>query len=171
MLLAGVMLKMGVLGAFLIVQHTSGTFGPQWLIAMFGSVAACGYCACQSDSKAFIAFSSVSHMNFTLAVLLTHGTTTDWIAFLHAMLHGLVSSAMFHYAGLLFHCSGTRMLYFTMLNNAIKYLPMAMNVLLLANCSVPPLGTSWPEIGAAVALTNAMWLLCTMLMAYAFLMA
>jgi len=71
MVLAGALLKLGGYGfyrfSFFVVQHLNFLFTYLYSIGLIGGLIRCFLCLRQSDLKAFVAYSSVCHMGYSLA--------------------------------------------------------------------------------------------------------
>jgi len=110
-LLASLLLKLGCVGLVRLVR-----FDLFFLVVVFGAglvgrLCGCLCAVCQRDSKALVAYSSVSHMNFLLAALCCGGcgASGTWVIM---VAHGLVSGGLFYVCGLRYYVFGTRKLYF-----------------------------------------------------------
>nr|YP_009515323.1 NADH dehydrogenase subunit 4 [Limnadia lenticularis]AXH81656.1 NADH dehydrogenase subunit 4 [Limnadia lenticularis] len=115
MILAGVLLKLGGYGLMrclpLITSSVSKIFNP-WLMSMviWGGVFASMICLRQNDTKSLIAYSSVAHMSLVCVSILTL-FTSGWLGALMMMIaHGLISSALFCLANIIYERSGSRSL-------------------------------------------------------------
>nr|QJS52212.1 NADH dehydrogenase subunit 4 [Gondwanalimnadia sp. MT-2020] len=115
MILAGILLKLGGYGLMRSLPLTSfslmKSFNP-WImsVAIWGGVFASFICTRQNDMKSLIAYSSVAHMALVCVTLLTL-LTSGWVGSLIMMIaHGLISSALFCLANILYEQSGSRSL-------------------------------------------------------------
>uniref|UniRef100_UPI0030FE4A72 NADH dehydrogenase subunit 4 n=1 Tax=Thyasira tokunagai TaxID=3055801 RepID=UPI0030FE4A72 len=143
MMLAGILLKMGVYGLVMLYWFIEIKF--VWILEFFSVVGALGgvisgaICLYQSDMKALIAYSSVSHMCFLMVGL----TTMGWIGWvgvtLMAISHGVCSPWLFFLANYLSDVMGTRSLY--MLKGIVLSIPLLTFFMFLGVCgnmAVPP---------------------------------
>lgn len=75
---------------------------------MVGYVVATLFAVQQSDLKRFVAYTSISHMNFGTAVLFNH-TDLGILAYLHTMVsHGIIATALFMLVGFIYYQAGCR---------------------------------------------------------------
>nr|YP_010713944.1 NADH dehydrogenase subunit 4 [Eleutherocaulis alte]WDD39317.1 NADH dehydrogenase subunit 4 [Eleutherocaulis alte] len=111
MILAGVLLKLGGYGVFLMFN----CFGvdPVFLnlvlsLSMFGAIVSCLVCFNQNDIKSLIAYSSVAHMGLVSCGLLINTSWSVNSALVMMLAHGFVSPAMFMIAFVFYSKSNTR---------------------------------------------------------------
>nr|UTN43090.1 NADH dehydrogenase subunit 4 [Oxylipeurus chiniri] len=110
MILAGTMLKMGVYGLIRIFSF----FANFYMITFFLSVCICGALISSSlslsvdDMKQTVAFSSVSHMNFCAAVLMTFSELGKSSCVLILFTHALSSCGLFYLVTKCYSNSGSR---------------------------------------------------------------
>nr|AFJ14729.1 NADH dehydrogenase subunit 4 [Pomphorhynchus tereticollis] len=100
-LLAGVVIKLGVYGMYvLVVSGVGGAY--MWLVglwALMGGIVSGMYCLVVGDTKSLVAYSSVVHMAVTIWLLLSMGSGVWRGVVLIAVMHGLVSAASFGFIG------------------------------------------------------------------------
>lgn len=75
---------------------------------MVGYVVATLYAVQQSDLKRFVAYTSISHMNFGAAVLFNH-TDVGLASYVHTMVsHGIIAMSLFMLVGFIYYQAGFR---------------------------------------------------------------
>jgi NADH-quinone oxidoreductase subunit M len=103
-ILAAILLKLGTYGfvrvALPILPEAAESWAP-WIggLAVVGIIYGALACLAQTDMKRLIAFSSVSHMGFTMLGI---STLTDWglnAAIMGMVAHGLITGMLFFVAG------------------------------------------------------------------------
>jgi NADH-quinone oxidoreductase subunit M len=112
-LLAGVLLKMGAYGFFRLalplfpaaVVHFQT---PLFILAVVGILAGALLALAQTDIKRLIAYSSVSHMGFVMLGLAALTRTSVAGALVLIVAHGLITGALFIFAGALYSRAHTR---------------------------------------------------------------
>lgn len=111
-LLSGILLKMGAYGLIRVVvmlPEATLVFQPYLMfIALFGMIYGGVLAWRQSDLKAMVAYSSVSHMGIVLLGIATLNFTGLTGAVLQMTAHGLVAGALFLLVGLLYERTHTR---------------------------------------------------------------
>nr|YP_010393065.1 NADH dehydrogenase subunit 4 [Bactronophorus thoracites]UPX89035.1 NADH dehydrogenase subunit 4 [Bactronophorus thoracites] len=115
MLLSGVLLKLGGYGLYRmmwLVNLKNGDGGfVIYMVMSVGLVGGClctAICACQSDLKAMVAFSSIGHMGFCVCGLLSGTSIGVGGAAAVMFAHGIVSPILFALCGALYDGSSTR---------------------------------------------------------------
>lgn len=112
-ILAALLLKIGGYGiyrfAFTLFPIESFIFSNEIIIlALFGYTYATMLAIRQLDVKRFIAYTSISHMNFSLMGLFS-GYEIGVVGFIHTMIsHGIIATAMFYLVGFLYATLGYR---------------------------------------------------------------
>jgi NADH-quinone oxidoreductase subunit M len=106
-ILAGVLLKMGPYGILrfnypLLPQATQWAAGAIALFGVINIVYAAFVCLAQKDLKKLIAYSSVSHMGFTLLGMAAMTPAAISGAVLNMFTHGLISPMLFLVAGVIY---------------------------------------------------------------------
>lgn len=113
--LAGVLLKLGSYGLIrLMEKFTSITkicLNPVLTIALIGGVITGFICTRQSDVKALIAYSSVSHIGLATRGILSLSSWGWQGALLILLAHGLCSSCLFSLANMTYETVGSRRIY------------------------------------------------------------
>nr|UTN43049.1 NADH dehydrogenase subunit 4 [Degeeriella rufa] len=109
-LLAGVLLKMGVYG---MIQLLMGFGDMKWdsvflTVSLMGIVYTSWLSLSSSDVKMTVAYSSVSHMNFVLAVLLTGVSSCIYSVLITSLCHSVVSVILFSFVTALYEMTGSR---------------------------------------------------------------
>nr|AJA37960.1 NADH dehydrogenase subunit 4 [Eremias velox] len=114
MVLAAILLKLGGYGLIrvspLLYPHPQTLVLPIMVMALWGILMTSSICLRQTDLKALIAYSSVSHMGLVAAAILTQ---TPWGltgAMILMIAHGLTSSALFTLANTNYERAHTRTL-------------------------------------------------------------
>nr|UPX89131.1 NADH dehydrogenase subunit 4 [Bankia sp. TBF03]UPX89143.1 NADH dehydrogenase subunit 4 [Bankia sp. TBF05] len=115
MLLSGVLLKLGGYGLYRVVWLVDLKSGGGWYVvsvvmslSLVGGCVCTGICACQSDLKSMVAFSSIGHMGFCICGLLS-GTSIGIGGAASVMFaHGIVSPLLFALSAALYDGSETR---------------------------------------------------------------
>jgi len=102
----------------------------------------------QSDAKSIVAYSSVSHMGLLTGGILSGSHIGLMAGFIVILCHGLVSSLLFYFVGLVYGFSGGRT--FSGLFGLLFLIPFfgyVMFVALAANFRVPPFLSLLGELG------------------------
>lgn len=150
--LAGLLLKLGTIGYYRVIEITLGLplIGVT-IILVLGRRAAAVICWIQSDVKAFVAYSSITHINFTLWALASLFSITGETSWIVAWIHGLIASCIFICAGMIIHKLNTRS---TILCQPTKSVAIQLiwSTILLINCSVPPTQSFAREVGSFASL-------------------
>lgn len=111
-ILAGILLKLGSYGLFRLysnfffISYQLST--PILILRIWGACIARTLCLRQTDIKALIAYSSVSHMGLVTAGILSLNSWGWTRALLLIIAHGLISSALFSIANITYETSQTR---------------------------------------------------------------
>nr|ARO74697.1 NADH dehydrogenase subunit 4 [Mexistrophia reticulata] len=145
MVLAGVLLKLGGYGLYLLmimmdcVMLTNSSFLFVCLIAMWGSFLATFMCMQQNDLKAMVAYSSVVHMGSVVMCLIS-GSSWGLVGALIIMVsHGFTSSLMFLMASLTYKISHSRSLCYTSgLLKSFPLLSLMWFICCAMNMAAPP---------------------------------
>nr|YP_009545822.1 NADH dehydrogenase subunit 4 [Astrotoma agassizii]AYO99601.1 NADH dehydrogenase subunit 4 [Astrotoma agassizii] len=160
MILAAILLKMGGYGLirlsnFLWLNINLNINNFLIIFCCWGGVLTSLICLTQTDLKALIAYSSVSHMSFMVAAI---STNTNWAinsSIIIMIAHGLVSSALFFLANIFYERSGTRTLIISRgLKNIFNTLPIWWLIFSCANLGLPPLPNSIGELLAFSSIIN-----------------
>jgi NADH-quinone oxidoreductase subunit M len=111
-LLSGILLKMGAYGlirAVVMLPEATQLLQPALVsLALFGMLYGALLAWRQSDLKAMVAYSSVSHMSVVLLGIATLNVTGIAGAVLQMTAHGLIAAALFLLVGLLYERTHTR---------------------------------------------------------------
>nr|AWX92090.1 NADH dehydrogenase subunit 4 [Meghimatium bilineatum]UZH97789.1 NADH dehydrogenase subunit 4 [Meghimatium bilineatum] len=115
MILAGILLKLGGYGLFLmtniIIFKSTVMLFILINLSLWGGLIASFICVMQSDMKSYVAYSSVVHMSVVICSLLVGGTWGLITAKMALVAHGFVSPLMFYLVHLTYSMSGSRSLY------------------------------------------------------------
>lgn len=141
-LLSGILLKMGAYGLIRVVvmlPEATLVFQPYLLfIALFGMIYGGVLAWRQSDLKAMVAYSSVSHMGIVLLGIATLNFTGITGAVLQMTAHGLVAGALFLLVGLLYERTHTRnILDYSSLVQVMPRFAFFMTITLFAAMGMP----------------------------------
>ncbi len=141
-LLSGILLKMGAYGLIRVVvmmPETAQVFqGPLVFLALLGMIYGGLLAWRQSDMKAMVAYSSVSHMGVILLDIATMNKTGIMGAILQMTAHGLVAGAMFMLVGLLYERTHTRnILDYSSLVQVMPRFALFMTITLFAAMGLP----------------------------------
>lgn len=142
MFLSAVMLKMGAYGLFRV-----GVMLPEGLAWFVPILFALGVISLiygalqalrQTDLKAMVAYSSISHMGFVLIGLAGAGVAGFTGAVLQMVAHGFVSAALFFLVGVLYERTGTRDIRnMRGIGRRVPKLALATSLTLLASMGLP----------------------------------
>nr|YP_010320661.1 NADH dehydrogenase subunit 4 [Dryobates minor]UJP70413.1 NADH dehydrogenase subunit 4 [Dryobates minor] len=158
MLLAALLLKLGGYGIMritLLTNYSELLLYPFLILALWGALMTSSICLRQTDLKALIAYSSVSHMGLVIAATMIQ---TPW-AFSGAMIlmisHGLTSSMLFCLANTNYERTHSRILLLT--RGLQPLLPLMATWWLLANLTnmaLPPTTNLMAELTIMISLFN-----------------
>nr|YP_009730146.1 NADH dehydrogenase subunit 4 [Ophiomastix mixta]QHT54189.1 NADH dehydrogenase subunit 4 [Ophiomastix mixta] len=152
MILAAILLKLGGYGFirltntfWLDFQENLATFLLPF--CCWGGFLTSLICLTQTDLKALIAYSSVSHMSFMIAALSNINNWSTSGALIMMVAHGIISSALFYTANLFYERNSTRTLN---ISRGLKYtfslFPLIWLLLACGNLGLPPLPNAIAEI-------------------------
>lgn len=139
-LLAGLLLKLGTAGFFRIIKLFSFVHLNFWFfIAFLGIIIASFVCSFQSDSKSLAAYSSVTHMGFTLLCLILLRLESKMSSLIIIVAHGFTSTLIFYFIGEFYHNRGSRIIYYlnSFLNISL-FLTIIFTLVFIRNSGVPP---------------------------------
>ncbi len=141
-LLSGILLKMGAYGMLrAVVMLPEATLMLQTLLvslALIGIIYGGVLAWRQTDLKAMVAYSSVSHMGVIMLGIATLNQTGIFAAVLQMTAHGLVAGAMFLLVGLLYERTHTRnILDYSSLVKVMPRFALFMTVTLFAAMGLP----------------------------------
>nr|YP_010926071.1 NADH dehydrogenase subunit 4 [Piagetiella africana]WKF19584.1 NADH dehydrogenase subunit 4 [Piagetiella africana] len=113
MILAGILLKMGGYGMIRMLNHCYSMNMSIFFmsVSLWGMILACIMCFLSFDLKLIVAYSSVSHMNFFIASLMTAKMFVVFSGLLMMISHAFTSSGMFFMSDLLYKRSNSRSLF------------------------------------------------------------
>ena len=142
--LAGLLLKLGGYGLLIV----SIVFCMFWKLVLFffcflGSLLRCLVCSFQRDGKVLIAYSSVTHINFGFICILFFFCLGKFLNFFIIVTHGIISSLMFWFFGILYYLRYRRSLYF--IKGVQFYLFIFFSVICLCNFGFPPFFRCYQE--------------------------
>jgi len=141
-LLSGILLKMGAYGllkAVVMLPSAAQALQPLLVfLALFGMIYGGLLAWRQSDLKAMIAYSSVSHMGIVLLGIATLNEAGMVAAVLQMTAHGLVAGALFLLVGLLYERTHTRNIQdYSSLIQVMPRFALMMSLTLLAAMGLP----------------------------------
>nr|YP_980213.1 NADH dehydrogenase subunit 4 [Heloderma suspectum]BAF44014.1 NADH dehydrogenase subunit 4 [Heloderma suspectum] len=143
MVLAAILLKLGGYGilriSLLFPMSTSTLYYPFLILALWGIMMTSSICLRQTDLKAMIAYSSVSHMGLVISSTLIQ---TQWSlsgAILLMIAHGLTSSMLFCLANMNYERTKSRTLLITQgLHLILPMMTFWWLIACLTNMALPP---------------------------------
>ena len=96
-ILAGILLKLGGIGIirFALYIHSSSFADWMLVVRLIGIILVGGICLYVTDLKKIIAFSSVSHIGFSILLFSFRIKNRLWVSFLILIVHAFRSSAIF----------------------------------------------------------------------------
>nr|QTA72664.1 NADH dehydrogenase subunit 4 [Acanthodactylus aureus] len=159
MVLAAILLKLGGYGLMrvstMLHPHPQMLLYPLMVLAMWGILMTSSICLRQTDLKALIAYSSVSHMGLVAAAILMQ---TPWAlsgAMILMIAHGLTSSALFSLANTNYERTHTRtLLLIRGLQMALPLMTSAWLLINMTNMAMPPSINFMGELLIITALFN-----------------
>nr|YP_009754269.1 NADH dehydrogenase subunit 4 [Anterastes babadaghi]QGL09064.1 NADH dehydrogenase subunit 4 [Anterastes babadaghi] len=176
MILAGVLLKLGgygLLRVYTMMVSLGLKYNYIWIaISLVGGVLVSLVCLYQTDLKALIAYSSVSHMGVVLGGLMTLSIWGFSSSYTLMIAHGLCSSGLFALANISYERLGSRsMLVSSGLMNFMPSMAMWWFLLSSSNMAAPPSLNLMGEIGLFNSLVAWSWITMFMLMLLSFFSA
>nr|ARO46886.1 NADH dehydrogenase subunit 4 [Metrioptera ussuriana] len=176
MILAGVLLKLGgygLLRVYSMMVSLGLKYNYVWIaISLVGGVLVSLVCLYQTDLKALIAYSSVSHMGVVLGGLMTMTVWGFSSSYTLMIAHGLCSSGLFALANITYERLGSRsMLVSKGLMNFMPSMAMWWFLLSSSNMAAPPSLNLMGEIGLFNSLVAWSWVTMVMLMLLSFFSA
>ena len=155
--LAGVLLKLGSFGLFLVLPHTRGRVLLLYLLlSVWGSVVCGALCLRQWDIKRLVAYSSVVHMGVVGVGLLVGRELGRGAALIIVVGHGVCSPMIFRYAYYLYRSTHRRLLTRCRGGLAGPVMRFVFFLLIAVNMGVPPFINLWSEVAIFTALLP-MW--------------
>nr|YP_010429276.1 NADH dehydrogenase subunit 4 [Cucumaria frondosa]USQ67442.1 NADH dehydrogenase subunit 4 [Cucumaria frondosa] len=150
MILAAILLKLGGYGLIrlnLFFLNTNNINSILIIFCCWGTLITSIICLRQTDLKALIAYSSVGHMSLTASGIFLFNNWSVSGALMLMIAHGLVSSALFALANILYERTHTRNISITRGFKTITVLlPIWWIIACVANLGLPPLPNLIGEI-------------------------
>nr|YP_009628536.1 NADH dehydrogenase subunit 4 [Bullacta caurina]QBX88150.1 NADH dehydrogenase subunit 4 [Bullacta caurina] len=162
MILAGILLKLGGYGIFLMNKSFSMTPSIVGLVvvgvSIWGGLLVSFMCLRQVDIKALVAYSSVSHMGIVSSGLILNNTWGVTSAVITMLAHGFSSSALFCLAYFSYSKSHTRNIpYMKGLLQLYPILSLRWFIFCCINMAAPPTLNLVGELFISVALWKISW--------------
>uniref|UniRef100_UPI00315C6AF8 NADH dehydrogenase subunit 4 n=1 Tax=Picoides tridactylus TaxID=165751 RepID=UPI00315C6AF8 len=158
MLLAALLLKLGGYGIMritLLTNYSEPLLYPFLILALWGALMTSSICLRQTDLKALIAYSSVSHMGLVIAAAMIQTLWSFSGAMILMISHGLTSSMLFCLANTNYERTHSRILLLT--RGLQPLLPLTATWWLLANLTnmaLPPTTNLMAELTIMISLYN-----------------
>jgi len=115
-ILAGILLKMGSFGLFVIInQFLTMKWQFSWLIIFLTVTRLLRALVCfgQSDQKRMIAFYSINHITFIALAIYLYSNSALKFSFLLIFFHGVISSMLFMFSNEIFYSKKSRLIIFS----------------------------------------------------------
>nr|QVM79213.1 NADH dehydrogenase subunit 4 [Pyrrhidium sanguineum] len=176
MILAGIMLKLGGYGLLRLMPLFSsiGLSLNHFLVtvSLMGGFFISLVCLRQSDMKALIAYSSVSHMSLVVSGIFTLNSWGGWGSLVMMLAHGLCSSGLFCLTNIVYERLGSRSLYLSKgLMSIMPSLTLWWFLLSSSNMAAPPSLNLLGEILLINSLISYSWMLMILLSLMSFFSA
>nr|WFS78633.1 NADH dehydrogenase subunit 4 [Phyllozelus siccus siccus] len=176
MILAAVLLKLGgygLLRVYCMLLKVGLKINFFFIsISVVGGVVISVLCLCQSDMKALIAYSSVSHMSLVVGGIFITSMWGISSSYTMMLAHGLCSSGLFCLANICYERLGSRSLF---MNKGLMSFMPSMSLwwflLVSSNMAAPPSLNLVGEIGLLMSLVSWSWVVMFLLMVMSFLSA
>jgi len=139
MALAGILLKLGSFGLYLVLPHATGEVIVVYLLlSVWGSVACGALCLRQWDIKSLIAYSSVVHIGVVGVGLLLGTELGAGAALLIVVGHGVCSPMVFSYAFYVYQFTHRRLLAHCRGGLTRPVMAVMFLLIIAVNIGVPP---------------------------------
>nr|YP_009351934.1 NADH dehydrogenase subunit 4 [Cerion uva]AQL10419.1 NADH dehydrogenase subunit 4 [Cerion uva] len=155
MLLAGVLLKLGGYGLYLLMSFLESDSTPSTVIvslimlSIWGGLVSGLVCLRQNDLKAMVAYSSVVHMSVVIMSLVTYSYWGVFSGLIIMVAHGFSSSALFLISYVTYKKVGSRSLsYLSGMLSLYPTVSLLWFLMCLGNMAVPPTLNLLGELGA-----------------------
>jgi len=147
-ILAGVLLKLGIYGLIrLIFIFKTLVSSSWWSIILLGRIYSAFSCFLQRDGKRLIAYSSVAHINFLIALLLLYSIKGVVFSIYVLFSHGIISTLIFFFIGFIYQKRRSRIIYLISRVLLISIILFIFIILIIvSNFGVPPFISSVREI-------------------------
>lgn len=150
-ILAGLLLKLGSWGLIILSEFIFLLGKPIFVLSILGITIGSLIAITQSDSKSLVAYSSVCHMNFIIAVFVYMPSLIKRFRVIIMFAHGVTSSYIFWITGVIFYKKYTRQIIYlgglTMMSSSMIIIT---TILFFTNFGVPPSLTFLQEISYVI---------------------
>lgn len=146
-LLAGLLLKVGLYGFLKVTVRLGISYMWIFLFSLLGYLIGPFLSFFSSETKQLSAYSSVTHINIVLNVILFFSLYLNTSSYVISLSHGYISSLIFYIVGEMYHSRGTRMIYFsTRVSSCSGFMIFCYRLVLLSNAGVPFNLSFWGEL-------------------------
>lgn len=169
-LLAGLLLKLGTGGFFRILKSLSFVHLNFWFFLSFlGMILGSFTCSFQRDSKSLAAYSSITHIAFTLLCLILLSLQSKVSRLILILAHGYTSTLIFYFIGEFYHSRNTRIIYYiNRFLNLGLILGVVFSLIFLSNAGVPPTLSFLSEFLSITVSLNFIYLFLYLIFLYFF---
>jgi NADH:ubiquinone oxidoreductase subunit 4 (subunit M) len=155
-LLAGVLLKVGLYGLFKIIVYIKAGIVWATYLSVIGLCLSPLSALLRADSKQFMAYSSISHINLLVHGLGFFGLYFSRGRYLVCLSHGYISSILFLIVGEIYQKRILRLIYYVGGIQFTSRLALFLHALvLLGNAGVPPSLSFWGELMVVTSLIRS----------------
>nr|YP_010127467.1 NADH dehydrogenase subunit 4 [Sabella spallanzanii]QPO99963.1 NADH dehydrogenase subunit 4 [Sabella spallanzanii]UJM44185.1 NADH dehydrogenase subunit 4 [Sabella spallanzanii]UYP50929.1 NADH dehydrogenase subunit 4 [Sabella spallanzanii] len=161
MILAGILLKLGAYGLFLMFSMNLDLDIYKYLLtslSLTGATTTALLCLRQADMKSLIAYASVAHMSFMLTAIMMESPLAWQGATIMLIAHGLTSSGLFAAVNFIYESYKTRSL--TIIKAVLSHAPMFglwWFMLIISNMGTPPF-INLPAEMFLISSISSMWM-------------
>jgi NADH-quinone oxidoreductase subunit M len=162
-ILAALLLKLGLYGLIrVVILVPEGCYNIRnlvWTIALVSMYFSCMSAIRSIDLKKIIAYSSIAHMNFSLATLFSCTNTGIYACYLTMFAHGFTSAGLFFCAGMLYDRLKTRNVLYISGQDLVhmRWFQRLLFFIVLTNMGAPFTCNFMGEIVSYIALGSCNW--------------